>query len=136
MRLLQMIMALWLAAVPLRAEVVAPDAAVEGVISSQIDAFRADDFARAFQFASPGIQRQFKTADRFGAMVMQGYPMVWRPGEVLFGALRLEEGVTWQEVLVTDAAGRRFGLAYQMEQVDGAWRIAGVMVIPAPDLAV
>ena len=35
--------------------------AIEDVISSQIDAFLRDDFATAFTFASPNIQRLFGT---------------------------------------------------------------------------
>ena len=46
--------------------------AIEAVISSQIQAFKSDDFATAFTFASPGIQRFFGGPERFGAMVRQG----------------------------------------------------------------
>ena len=54
------------------------------MISEQIDALRADDFATAFTFASPGIQRMFGSPARFGAMVREGYPMVRRPRDVRF----------------------------------------------------
>lgn len=117
-------------------EVVPPEPDIEAVIAEQIEAFRVDDFGTAFGFASPGIQRMFGSPERFGAMVRDGYPMVWRPGEVDFGLLREVDGTLWQEVLITDQAGRRFGLAYRMEEIDGDWRIGGVQVIPAPDVAV
>lgn len=117
-------------------EVLPPETGISDVISDQIEAFREDDFFGAFQFASPNIQTQFGTPDRFGAMVRNGYPMVWRPGDVRFGALREVDGQIWQEVLITDEAGKRFGLAYRMERVLGEWKIGGVMVIPAPDVAV
>ena len=55
--------------------------AIESVISKQIEAFRADDFATAFTFASPNIRSMFGTPDNFGVMVRRGYPMVWRPGQ-------------------------------------------------------
>ena len=50
----------------------AQDTAIEGVIQSQLDAFRQDDFATAFTFASPTIRGMFGTADRFGMMVRNG----------------------------------------------------------------
>ena len=58
--------------------------AIREVISDQIAAFEADDFATAFGFASPAIREMFGTPDRFGRMVREGYPMVWRPGGVRF----------------------------------------------------
>lgn len=116
-------------------EVQAPDPGIESTIQNQIDAFLQDDFATAFTFASPAIQNMFRTPDNFGAMVRNGYPMVWRPEDVRFGDLREIGGALWQKVMVTDAQGRAFVLDYRMEQVDGAWRIAGVQILPAPDLS-
>lgn len=64
------------------------EAAIRGVIGSQLDAFEADDVDRAFGFASNGIRGMFGTPERFGQMVREGYPMVWRPGEVRYLELR------------------------------------------------
>ena len=111
-----------------------PNPAIEQTIQSQIDAFLADDFATAFTFASPGIQGMFGTPENFGAMVRQGYPMVWRPSDVTFGDLREIAGALWQRVVVTDANGTLHYLDYRMEQVDGQWRISGVQILPAPQV--
>ncbi|MXU64609.1 DUF4864 domain-containing protein [Oceanomicrobium pacificus] len=101
-------------------------AAIEAVILSQIDAFRADDFDTAFTFASPNIRRIFRTPDRFGQMVREGYPMVWRPASVQFAPL-IEAPDGWvQRVLFTDADGRLHIARYQMIRDGGAWRIDGV----------
>lgn len=116
-------------------EVVPPVAGIESTINQQIEAFRADDFAQAFTFASPSIRNLFRTPENFGAMVRNGYPMVWRPRSVTFGDLREVAGGLWQRVIVTDAAGGVHALDYLMVQVDGAWRIAGVQLLPAPDLS-
>lgn len=116
-------------------EVVTPVPAIEQTIQSQINAFLADDFATAFTFASPGIQNMFRTPENFGAMVRNGYPMVWRPRDVTFGDLRDLSGALWQEVILTDQTGQRHVLAYQMEQRDGVWRIAGVQILPQPEVA-
>ncbi len=126
---------LWLTGVAWAQEVLAPDAGIESTIQSQIDAFRKDDFGRAFTFASPSIQGMFGTPENFGAMVRNGYPMVWRPSDVVYGDLREIAGNLWQKVIVQDAQGQTFVLDYQMVQVDGAWRIAGVQILPAPDLS-
>lgn len=109
--------------------------AIEDTIQSQIDAFLMDDFATAFTFASPGIQSYFRNPDNFGMMVRQGYPMVWRPDQVEFLDLRDVDGRLWQKVLVRDRSGKFHVLDYRMIELDGQWRIDGVQVLPAPNVA-
>jgi hypothetical protein len=101
-------------------------AAIRAVISEQMAALRADDFATAFGFASPAIRRMFGSPERFGAMVRKGYPMVWRPADVRFAPLTERDGRKVQSVLVTDQAGALHVLEYEMVPLDGAWRINGV----------
>ena len=109
---------------------------ITGVIQSQIEAFLADDFATAFTFASPGIKQMFGSSDRFGRMVREGYPMVWRPETVRFLELREISGALRQKVLIEDANGATHVLDYRMEP-DGAgdWRIDGVQILRAPDVS-
>ncbi|MDU8909947.1 DUF4864 domain-containing protein [Aestuariicoccus sp. MJ-SS9] len=116
-------------------EAVAPDPRIEATIQSQIDAFLQDDLARAFTFASPMIQSLFGTPENFGLMVRRGYPMVWRPEDVRFGALREVDGALWQTVILRDAGGATHVLGYEMVLQDGEWRIAGVRILPQPDVA-
>lgn len=106
--------------------------AVERVIGGQIEAFLADDFARAFDFASPGIRDVFRTPENFGRMVREGYPMVWRPERYRFQALEPEGGRLRQEVWIADRAGRAWIADYYMIEVDGEWRIDGVSLREAP----
>jgi hypothetical protein len=113
-----------------------PSDAIRGVISGQIDAFRADDFATAFTFASPTIKRLFGTSERFGEMVRSGYPMVWRPADVRFSGLRDRGGRTVQDVLVIDQAGAPHVLEYEMIETEGGWQINGVRVRRAGDAGV
>lgn len=54
------------------------------VISAQFVVFRADERARAFSFASRGMQCVFVTPDRIGQMARAGCPMVWQPAETRF----------------------------------------------------
>ncbi|MEO0751500.1 MAG: DUF4864 domain-containing protein [Pseudomonadota bacterium] len=106
---------------------------VKSVISSQIDAFLADDFATAFDFASPMIQGMFGTPERFGAMVRNGYPMVWRPSDVEFLSTKDRGEAVVQTVMVKDAGGKLFVLEYEMIETDKGWLINGVRVQEAGD---
>lgn len=104
---------------------------IQDTIQSQIEAFRADDFATAFSFASPGIQRIFRTPQNFGLMVREGYPMVWRPSEFSFMDLRQERGQTVQRLMIRDGAGRIHVLDYYMIPGENGWFINGVNLVEA-----
>lgn len=114
----------------------APETGIKDVISSQLEAFRQDDFARAFSFASPSIQGMFGSPENFGGMVQNGYPMVWRPGRVDFLDLRQIEGSLWQKVQIVDQNGQVHLLDYQMVEGRDGWRIGGVQMLDLPGMAV
>ncbi|MEX0338585.1 MAG: DUF4864 domain-containing protein [Arenibacterium sp.] len=102
---------------------------IETTIDSQIEAFLADDFNRAFTFASPNIQQMFRTPENFGVMVRRGYPMVWRPTDVKYLELRQIDGALWQKVQITDAQGQVHYLDYQMIEMDSGWKINAVQLL-------
>jgi len=110
--------------------------AIQGVISSQIEAFKADDFATAFSFASPMIQGIFRTPDNFGNMVRNGFPMVWRPADVQFKDLKGTGNLYAQRVLIQDAQGVYYLLEYQMIQTENGWEINGVSLLEQPPVGV
>ena len=114
----------------------AQESGIEAVISDQLEAFNARDVGRAWTHASPMIQGMFGTPENFGRMVQQGYPMVWSNSEARF--LEREEiaGELYQKVIIRGPDGGYWVLAYEMVEVDGTWRIDGVMVLPAPDVGV
>ena len=114
----------------------AQEAEIEGTITQQFEAFKADDFATAFSFASPNLQRFFGSPENFGGMVTQGYPMVRRPADVTYLELREQGGTYWQKVQITDARGALHYLEYRMQQTEGGWRISGVQILDAPGAAV
>jgi hypothetical protein len=104
-------------------------AAIRGIIERQIEAFRRDDGAAAFGFASPAIQRQFGTPENFLSMVRRGYAPVYRPQDVAFGPLVTIEGRIVQRVTVVGPDGRPVLALYIMEQQpDGTWRINGCIL--------
>ena len=107
---------------------------IQQTIQSQIDAFLADDFARAFTYASPNIKGIFGTAENFGRMVEQGYPMVRNPGEIRLLELREVAGNLWQRVMITDTAGRTHLLDYMMVETPNGWQINAVQLLPAQGL--
>ncbi len=112
----------------------AQQAPIQDTIRAQIQAFQVDDFAKAFTYASPTIHAMFGTPDNFGAMVRQGYPMVWHPSQVDMMDLRTVGGAFWQRVRVTDAKGQSYLLDYQMIEGPDGWLINAVQMQKAPDV--
>lgn len=108
---------------------------IRGTIGSQIEAFQADDFETAFTYATPRLQQLFATPQNFERMVTGGYPMVHRPAEVQYLDLREENGALIQTVEIMDAEGARHLLDYRMEPTEAGWRIGGVQILKAPDVA-
>lgn len=109
---------------------------IQAVIADQLAAFQEDDWVEAFEFASPMIRGMFRTPENFGRMVRGGYGMVWRPESVETGPLEQGPGGPVQVMIFEDADGVRWAAAYEMVQVDGAWRINGVSIRRMRDLAV
>ena len=133
MRKFILAIAFWVAAaLPVWAE----GKAIETTIRAQITALQADDFDRAFTYASPTIQQIFRAPEVFGRMVWQGYPMVYRPSAIEFLELASVEGYYWQKVQIRDGQGRYHLMAYQMVQLDGVWRINGVQLLPSRETGV
>jgi len=123
----------WIAAalsLALTGGLAAQDTAHRAVIEAQIAAFLADDFDAAFDFASPGIRAIFGTADRFGQMVTQGYPMVHRPAGLRFLQQTERAGALVQRVMITDLEGRLHILEYEMLPAGGSFVINGVRLVP------
>ncbi len=113
-------------------EQLAPNPDIEATIQSQFEAFLADDIDTAWQFASPNIQRLFQTPENFGRMVEEGYPMVWRPGQIDYLDLQTLGGLIVQRVQVIDRQGRAHILGYQMVETETGWQINGVRILRAP----
>lgn len=108
-----------------------PDA-FRAVIEAQLEAFRNDDGGTAFGYASPTIKSVFGTPENFMQMVVQGYPQVYRPRSVTFGAVITYLGQPTQMVHLVGPTGEVVTAYYQMQQQpDGSWKINGVFLEPA-----
>ncbi len=105
-------------------------AELRATIEGQLQAFLAGDVATAWGYASPGIQGLFGSAQNFGRMVEQGYPMVWAPSEWRFGTLAPEATPGGprlrQSVILRDASGALWVADYLMMRTPEGWRIDGV----------
>ncbi len=107
-------------------------AGIEATIRAQVEAMQADDWGRAFTYASPMIQSIFQSPEGFAQMVTNGYPMVWKPRSYRSGPLAETPQGLRQTMVFEDSQGKLYVADYFMIQVDGAWRINGVQIRPAP----
>jgi len=105
---------------------------IETVIQKQMEAFQADDFQAAFEYATPAIQKRFGSAERFGFVVIHRYPMVWRPAEVQYIGVEQYASYTLQKVMVTDLNKTLHILVYEMVPVGQGWRIGSVQILRQP----
>ena len=103
---------------------------IRAVIQRQIDAFRRDDARGAFALASPGVQKTFRTPEKFLDVVRLAYRAVYRPSAVAFrDALVIGEEVV-QTVHITDRAGGAWVAYYSMQrQPDGSWKANGCHLV-------
>ncbi len=102
---------------------------VRETISSQIDAFKQNDFNRAYTFAAPNIQAQFPSPEVFGLMVRNGYPVIWKPKSFKFTKFKDLGNRCIQRVLFQSYNGSLETYDYILEKNDNVWKIAGVLTI-------
>lgn len=105
---------------------------IENVIKQQIEAFQADDFKTAFEYATPGIQKRFGSPEKFAFTVIHRYPMVWRPSDVQYINVEQYRDHALQTVMITDYNKTLHILVYEMIPVDKTWRIGGVQIVRQP----
>ena len=113
-----------------------PKEDVQATISSQLEAFKKDDFDTAFTFASPSIQSMFRTSQNFGQMVRRGYPMVWRPQKFNFLEHRKDPAGRAQDMQIVDQSGIAHYLRYFLIDTTKGWKISGVQFLNPSDYSV
>lgn len=111
----------------------ADETAIQSIIEGQLAAFRADDAATAFSYASDTIKMKFGDADNFLHMVKTLYYPVYRPASYQFMDLSAEPGGVFQPVMIAKNTGDTVVALYLMEKDEtGRWRIAGVRLVNPP----
>lgn len=108
---------------------IAQEAPIQQTIQSQLDAMAANDFPRAYTYASPTIKKLFGPVENFELMVKKGYPMVWQHQAVKMLELRTVAGNLWQRVMVTDLRGSTYLLDYMMVETPDGWQINAVQLL-------
>jgi hypothetical protein len=105
-------------------------AAIKSIVAGQIEAFRHDDGNAAYGYASPAIRDLFPTPDIFMDMVRKGYPPVYRPQSVVFGAIANSPTGLEQKVFLTGPDGKSYVAIYNVQrQPDGSWKINGCVLV-------
>lgn len=109
----------------------------QSIITGQIEAFRADDGRRAYDYAAPMIRKTFPTPEHFMAMVKRGYPQVYRPQSFKFGVAGPDAaGHPTQHLTIVGPDGYTYEAIYTMErQPDGTWQINGCKLLKIPGLS-
>ena len=106
-------------------------AAIHTIIQSQIDAFRQDDGAAAYGFASPAIKQIFPSVGVFMDMVRGQYQPVYRPRSLAFGPLTDSPYGPQQKVYLVGPDGKSWVALYTLQrQSDGTWKINGCVLLP------
>ncbi|UMY18774.1 DUF4864 domain-containing protein [Methylobacterium organophilum] len=108
--------------------------AARGTIARQIEAFRRNDPATAYDQAAPQIRTLFPSPETFLAMVEKGYPAVLRPRSYSFaGSEDTGEDEITQGLSLQDENGIDWLAVYSLQkQTDGQWRITGCQLRKAP----
>jgi Domain of unknown function (DUF4864) len=99
----------------------------KSIITSQLEAFKADNGPAAYSFAAPLVTKIFPNPEIFMTMVQRGYPPVYRNEKFTFGATTTDQmGRPVQHVIIRTADGKVYEALYAMElEADGMWKIAG-----------
>ena len=102
------------------------------VVSAQLQAFRDDDFEKAYSYASPTIKTIFPDYKEFRDMVVGQYQAVYRPKSINIGSVSTEGGVPFLEVYLVDPDGIFVTAIYSMQQQEnGSWLINGCFLSQA-----
>lgn len=109
--------------------------AIRTTIESQMAAFRRDDGAAAFAFATPSIQAMFGTPENFLEMVRRGYAPVYRPRSVEFAEIVGDADHPVQLVHLVGPDGEAVIAAYEMARGASGWKINGCVLLRAPGRA-
>lgn len=101
-------------------------AALQSVVTRQLEALGRGDGAAAEEFAAPGIRSQFPDPSKFLAMVKDHYGALIRPKSKTFTGVENSPHGPLQKVTLVAADGRVWRAIYAFEKVGDDWRIIGV----------
>ena len=101
-------------------------AALQGVVTKQLEALGRGDGAAAEEFAAPGIRSQFPDPAKFFGMVKDHYAALIKPKSTTFAGVESSPHGPLQKVTVVASDGTVWDAIYSFEKVGEDWRITGV----------
>ena len=107
-----------------------PRTAMTRTVLDQLAAFRRDDWATAYTYASSTIQARFGL-EAFRQMVTSGYAPIARSAKATVSHVEVvDSGHGVVEVRVEGANGDTVDALYELVDEQGSWRINGVLTRP------
>lgn len=100
-------------------------AALQGIVSKQLEAFGRGDAVAAEAFAAPGIRSQFPDPAKFFDMVKGHYAALIKPKSTTFAGVESSPHGPLQKMTLVSADGVVWLAIYSFEKVEGEWRISG-----------
>jgi hypothetical protein len=111
--------------------------AIRTAVQAQLDAFAADDAAKAFALSTASTRNVLGSADNFLLMIKQEYPPVYRHRRAIFLAPQMLNGNTLQVVRLTDQDNNVWVAIYRMKvEQDGKWRIDGCSLLETTTVSI
>ena len=101
-------------------------------VQGQLDAFRANDYDKAFRFAVKGIQASFTLSD-FEQMVKRDYTVIAEWKSVRYGLSLDNSSAGVLQVFIQGDDKLEIEFQYTLEKEEGTWKVVGVKgIVPNP----
>lgn len=97
-------------------------------VNSQLNAFRAEDFPRAYQQASSGFQQRVNVG-QFAELIRADFPGIVRAQRVEFGAFECLGRRATLQVFFIDREGAVFPCIYSLVSEGDAWKIDSARIM-------
>jgi len=101
------------------------------VVNSQLAAFRALDFSRAYYHVASDIQRKF-SVPQFEQMIRHNYAAMTQQRRIEFGLVQVRNATALVQVFFFASDGNAQCFLYNFVAEDGGWKIEGVERIRGP----
>lgn len=105
-----------------------------GIVEAQLAAFRANQYPKAFAFASTDLQSIF-SPDEFEQMVKKTYPVIAHSASAEYGSVFDTGTEAVVNVRVQDADKKSVQYQYLFKKEDGGWKIGGVTEVKTAGLS-
>ena len=109
---------------------------VRALIERQIDAVREANADAAFEAVAPKLKEHFTTGENYLRFFKAQFPGLASGRIITFGDLRETSFGFAQSVRVSDEHGMPWLAFFLMDEVNGDWRIANVVVVKMPSVEV